>query len=316
MKVLVTGADGFVGRYLVRHVLAAGHSVRAGARPGAAPASEWFTPVEQRAIEWVPLELLDADSVRAAVGGGLDAIVHLAAIASGAEAMRDPAAAWTVNAVGTARLAEAAGMARDGGAADPRLLVVSSGEVYGAADHPLTESDPPRPQSPYAASKVGAEVAALEVGRRTGLCVMVARPFTHTGPGQLDVYLIPALIRRLAEARRDGLASVPVGNLSPVRDFTDVRDVVAAYLLLLERGSPGTTYNVSRGEGTALTELFARIARIVGTDAAARPDPALMRRADLPFLVGDSTRLRQATGWAPAVSLDQTLQDMLDAQAH
>ena len=310
MRVLVTGADGFAGRHLVIALLSRGHQVRAAVRPdGAAAALPAGVPV-------VSLELTDGSSVDAALAEPCDAIAHLAALASNAEARRDPGAAWVVNAAGTARVAEAAARLRDSGAADPRLLVVSSGEVYGEATRPLTESDEPRPQSPYAASKVGAEVAALEVGRRTGLGVIVARPFTHTGPGQRSVFFVPAMLDRLREAKASGRDSVRVGNLTPVRDLTDVRDVVRAYVLLLEEGEPGATYNVSRGDGVALTDLFDRMAAAVGVDVTPEPDPALMRRADLPYLVGDSTKLRRTTGWSPSIDLDQTLADMLDAETH
>ncbi len=307
MRVLVTGADGFVGRYLVRELLEGGHDVSAGIRAEGAAAS---LPPQ---VRLVPLELTDGPSVDAALSTPCHAIVHLAALASSAEAHRDPAAAWVVNAAGTARVAEAAARLRDAGATDLRLLVVSTGEVYGNASRPLSESDEVRPQSPYAASKVGAEVAALEVGRRTGLSVIVARPFTHTGPGQRNVFFVPAMLERLREAKAAGKRSVRVGNLAPVRDLSDVRDIARAYVLLLERGEAGATYNVSRGEGLSLVDVFRRMALAVGVDATPEPDPTLMRRADLPYLVGDSTKLRRATGWTPTISLDQTLADMLDA---
>ncbi len=316
MNVLITGADGFVGRHLVRLLRGLGDRVRAGIRPGVPVPSGAFSEADADGIEWVPLELTDPASLAAALAEPCDAIIHLAAVASGADAGRDPLTAWTVNAAGTALLAQAAADARDAGPCDPRLLLVSTGEVYGTLDRPAREEDPPQPQSVYAASKVGAEFAALEVWRRTGLWVAIARPFTHTGPGQVDRFLVPALIARLREAGRVGRGVVPVGNLRPVRDFTDVRDVVAAYRLLIERGTAGATYNVSRGEGVALAALFARIAAVMGVPARAEPDPALLRRADLPYLVGDSSKLRRATGWAPAIPLDQTLRDMVDAETH
>jgi GDP-4-dehydro-6-deoxy-D-mannose reductase len=314
VRVLVTGADGFVGRVLVRRLAEAGHAV-VGARRPEGPAPDLGV-----AVEWRPLELDDADSVAvavaAAVAGPLDAAVHLAAVASGGEARRDPGRAWTVNAAGTARLAEALAARGD----RPRLLLVSTGEVYGAGPgetrRPRTESDPPLPRSPYAASKLGAEVAAQEVARRTGLPVVVARPFAHTGAGQrADLYVAPAFAARLREAARTGAARVPTGNLEPVRDFLDVRDVAEAYLALLERGEPGETYNVARGEGISLRELFERLAALVGVRAEPTPDPALARAADIPYLVGDAAKLRRATGWAPTIPLDDTLRNVADAQA-
>ena len=310
MKVLVTGADGFAGRYLVRELVDRGHAVLAAIRPGGA--SPW--PVAWP-VTPVPFELLDSASVSAALAQPVDAIVHLAALASNAEARREPGAAWTLNAAGTARVAEAAAAQRDGGRG-PRLLAVSSGEVYGAAEGLLAEDREPLPLSPYAASKLGAEIAVRAVARRTGLDVMIVRPFTHTGPGQLTTYFVPAMLERLRAAKRAGTRAIRVGNLAPVRDMIDVRDVVRAYALLLERGEPGATYNVARGEGIALSELFRRMARAVGVDAVPEPDPELLRAGDLPSLIGDPSRLRQATGWAPAISLDQTLADMLDAEAH
>jgi GDP-4-dehydro-6-deoxy-D-mannose reductase len=108
---------------------------------------------------------------------------------------------------------------------------------------------------------------------------------------------------------------VAVGNLTPVRDLLDVRDVVTAYRLLLVHGVAGEVYNVARGEGLALADLFARLATLIGHDVAPLPDPSLVRRADIPHLVGDSTKLRAATGWAPAITLDQMLQGLLDAEA-
>lgn len=317
MRVLVTGADGFVGRHLVRHLLEAGDEVGAGCRPGG-PAVDWLrgAPSEAR-LNVLRLEITDDRSVDTLLSWRPDAVVHLAAVASVREARHDPGTAWAVNAGGTARLAAAAGALREAGRLDPVFLLVSSGEVYGAGPGtaPRVETDPPAPISVYAASKLGAEVATLETWRRTGLRAMIARPFPHTGPGQSPEYVIPAFAARLKAARASGAATVPTGNLSPVRDLLDVRDVVAAYRLLLHRGVPGEVYNVARGEGLSLDQMFGRLAGMVGVHAAPVLDPGLARRTDIPHLVGDSTKLRRAAGWAPAISLEQTLQDLVDAEA-
>ena len=313
----MTGADGFVGRHLVRRLLAEGHEVTGAVRPGGASARDWFTEAEWNSVRWEPLELEDTASVRALLGRPTDAVVHLAALASGAEARNDPGLAWAVNAGGTARLADFMGQARADERQDPLFLLVSTGEVYGAGspDRPFSERDEPRPQSPYAASKLGAEIAAAEAARRTGLRTIVARAFPHTGPGQAPLYVVPALAKRIAEARRRGEPSVRTGNLEPVRDLSDVRDVVAAYAALLTRGAPGETYNVSRGTGTAIVDIFHRLARLLDAAVTPAPDPSLLRGGDLRYLVGDSTKLRAATGWTPAYELDSTLRDLLDAQA-
>ena len=314
MKVLVTGADGFVGRYLVRRLVEAGDEVAAGCRPGGPPV-DWSVAAPGGPVAVVPLEITDRASVERALGWRPAAVVHLAAVASSREAGRDPAGAWVVNAAGTAQLVAAA-TRRESGGGDPLLLVVSSGEVYGAGGpSPRVESDPLLPVSPYAASKVGAEVAALEAWRRTGLRVVIARPFPHTGPGQSTVYAVPSFAERLRAAKSSGAATVPTGTLDPVRDLLHVRDVVEAYRLLLRRGVPGEAYNVARGEGMRVGELFRLLGGIIGTSAEPRPDPSLVRSGEIPYLVGDSTKLRRATGWAPAFSVEQTLRELVDAQA-
>lgn len=316
MRVLVTGADGFVGRHLVRKLVSTGNVVGAGCRPSG-QAIDWQAVAPGRTVEPVAVEITDQASVERALQWGPEAVVHLAAVASTREARRDPAAAWQVNAVGTARLVSAAEARRDAGQGDPLLVIVSSGEVYGAGSaSPRLEADALLPQSPYAATKVGAEVAAMEAWRRSGLRVIVARPFTHTGPGQTTVYVLPGWAERLRDAKRSGAATIATGNLDPVRDLLDVRDVAEAYRLLLLHGASGEVYNVSRGEGSALADVFEELRAIIGVTASPRPDPALTRGNDIPYLVGDSTKLRRATGWAPAITLQQSLRELVDAQAH
>jgi GDP-4-dehydro-6-deoxy-D-mannose reductase len=128
--------------------------------------------------------------------------------------------------------------------------------------------------------------------------------------------VVPSFVERLLAVRAGGDRKVPTGNLDPVRDLLDVRDVAAAYLALVTEGAPGETYNIARGEGISLRDLFHRVAAVLGVSAEPFPDPALARASDIPYLVGDATKLRRATGWAPAFTLEQTLGDMVNAQAH
>jgi GDP-4-dehydro-6-deoxy-D-mannose reductase len=315
MNVLVTGADGFVGRWVLRALLERGHGVVGAVQPGP-PRRDGLSDAERASVRWIPLELGDLASARHVAGRDYDAVIHLAAVASGGDALRDPGVAWSVNAAGTARLLGELGRRRRAQETDPLVLLVSSAEVYGAGPaRPIVETDPVAPRSPYAASKAGAELAATETRLRTGLRVVVARAFPHTGPGQDERFVAPAFARRLRGARLAGARVVKVGNLEPTRDFLDVRDVAAAYVALLERGVPGEVYNVASGTGVTLQELFDRLAGIVGVAAIAEPDPEFMRPGDIPMLVGDSGKLRAATGWAPTHPLERTLRDLVNAQA-
>jgi GDP-4-dehydro-6-deoxy-D-mannose reductase len=306
MRVLVTGADGFVGGRLVRRLTAAGHAVTAAVRRG--------TVAPSGVVRACAFDLRDGASVREATAGGFEAAVHLAAVASGADARLDPGTAWEVNAAGTARLCEALAAM---GASAPRFLLVSTAEVYGAGPpRPRRESDPPAPCSPYAASKLGAEVAATEVGRRTGMRVIIVRPFPHTGGGQDTRFVAPAFAQRIREALHSGQREVRVGNLDPIRDFLHVDDVADAYLALLECEEPGPCYNVAAGSGVPIREVFERLRRLLGADVRATPDPALMRPADIPHLVGDAARLRTDTGWRPRRTLDDALGEVARAETH
>jgi len=312
LKVLVTGADGFVGRWLIPQLRQEGHEVVAAVQPAPAPPESLALGVQT-----LSLELGDPASIRGAVNTRPDAVIHLAAVASGVDARRDPASAWRVNAVGTAGLAEDLGRVISMGRGNPLLLVVSTAEVYGPGPAtPRVESDPTRPVSAYAASKLAGEIAAFEVHRRTGLRVIVARAFAHTGRGQNERFVIPALARRLLIAKRARAPAVKVGNLDPVREFMHVSDVADAYCRLLSGGRSGEVYNVACGRGTALSELLERLMDIVGYRVIPEADPELVRPADIPYLVGDAAKLRAATGWSPRVPLEDALAEVVHAQAN
>ncbi len=310
MRVLVTGAAGFVGKWLSLELLQRGHEVIAGARE----TTDFETLSEQwrhqlAAVRWVAFELMIDRSVEEVLSLEPEAIVHLAAVASGGAARANPRAAWEVNCLGTCGLVYA--IERLGVA--PRLVLASTGEVYGRhLSEPAKEDDPVVPCSPYAASKLGAEVAALEYWRRTGVEVVVARPFAQTGPGQGTQFVAPALARRIRDALDSGESRVPVGNLEPIREFVDVRDVAVALAMLLEQGESGEVYNVASGQGISLRELFKLIGDCVGWEGEGVPDPGLFRTADIPYLVGDGSRLEKL-GWKPTYDLRSTITDLVNA---
>lgn len=317
MKILVTGADGFVGSWLVPHLVEAGHAVIAAVRLG--DASPDLLDRRARltsAARIVELEMTSGESFASLASETFDGVIHLAAIASVALAGQDIPLTWDVNTTGTVRLAEHLASRAESGEG-PRLLFVSTGEVYGRSPSvPRSENDPVQPVSSYAASKLAAEVGVMETGRRTGLPVIVARAFGHTGPGQAASYVVPAFAQRLVFAKRIGAPVVEVGNMEAVREFMHVSDVVRAYRLLLEGGEPGQTYNVASGAAVSLRELFLQLSDAVGHPAVPETDASLMRSVDIPYLVGDGGKIQRAVGWTPEIPLARTLAEVVDAQAH
>lgn len=311
MKVIVTGADGFVGSYLIPRLIAAGHEITACISDPAR--AEDLRRQGCQAVN--SLELRDPESVAAAFREPADWVVHLAAVASGGDSAKDPGRAWEVNAAGTARIADLLARQHSRGIADPFLLLASTGEVYGRGQEtPRVETDPLEPCSPYAASKLGAEVAVLESGRCTGLRVCVARSFPHTGPGQDGRFVIPAFAKRILMAKQRGAPAVNVGNLTPVREFMHVSDVVDAYVSLLEDAPDGEVFNVASGVAVSVEDVFAMLCDIAGHRVIPEPDASLVRPSDIPYLVGDAAKLKAATGWEPKISLEETLTEVVDAQ--
>jgi GDP-4-dehydro-6-deoxy-D-mannose reductase len=197
-----------------------------------------------------------------------------------------------------------------------RVVVVTSSEVYGAVrrdELPVREETPFRPVTIYGASKAAADVAAGQWARAYGLHVVRARPFNHTGPGQRPAFVCAAIAKQVAavEAGRQS-PELRVGNVDPVRDFGDVRDVAAAYLALLAKGHAGEAYNVCTGEGASVAEVIALLRTHARVPMFARPDPGRRRPLDVERIVGSRDRITADTGWAPRIPLSDTLRDVLD----
>ena len=303
-RVLVTGAGGFVGPHLVAALAARGARVR-GAGLGAPPAG---TPLE----DWRETDFADAPRALAALAAApCDAIVHLAGQSSAARSFEAPEETFRANVIGTWALLEAA--RRHAPAA--RLLVVGTSEVYGTIE-PGTraaEDAPIRPVSPYALSKAAAEEVARAYAGTHGLDVVCARPFSHTGVGQSPRFVVPSFAQQLA-AIEGGRAEpvLRVGNLDVTRDLSDVRDIVEGYCTLLERGSRGVAYNLCRGEGVNLRDMVAELAGLARVPVRIEVDPARLRPADVPWLVGDPSRVAGETGWRTRFPLANTLRDVLE----
>jgi GDP-4-dehydro-6-deoxy-D-mannose reductase len=292
VRALVTGAGGFVGVHLVRHLEQEGDDV---------------VELERRNDG---IDIADADALtEAVVAAKPEAVYHLAGAADVGGSWAAPRETFLANALGTLNVLEAS---REAGA--ERVLAVTSADVYGRVtsdELPLGEDRPLRPVSPYAASKVAADALAQQAWLGHRLPVIRVRAFNHLGPGQSDRFVAPSLAARIARNERDGGDEVPIGNMTPRRDVTDVRDVVRAYRLLMEAGEPGAVYNVCRGTAVSVQQIAQALLAMATRPMRLVSDPALQRPVDIPVLVGDNTALRAATGWEPTIPLDQTLSDVL-----
>ena len=237
------------------------------------------------------------------------AVVHLAGLSSVGSSWGGAAQVWQVNALGTVNVLDAVAAA----AASARVLVVSTGEVYGdTGDEPAGEERPLAPLSPYAASKAAAEVACERARRADGLDVVVARAFSHTGPGQDERFAVGSWARQVARLELQGGGSLAVGDLSAERALLDVRDVCAAYVALLRPDVPGGVYNVASSRPVRMAHVLDLIVRAARCPVEVRQDPQRLRPAEIRRLSGDVSRLRAATSWAPETPLERTLADALD----
>lgn len=288
MRALVTGADGFVGTHLVAHLRASGDEVVESAT-----------------------DITDRDAISNAVAeAGPEVVYHLAAQADVGGSWATPIETIRVNVEGTVNVLDAAR-----GAGVRRVLAVTSADVYGLvdeADLPLREDAPVRPVSPYAASKAAADLMCVQAWLGHGLDVVRARSFNHLGPGQSDRFVASAIASRIVENERTGATAVRIGNLEARRDFTDVRDVVRAYRLLMLHAAAGEAYHVCSGDEHVVRELADALVAKAMTPMQLVPDPDLIRPVDLAVLRGDNTKLRRATGWEPQIDIDTTLSDLLE----
>ena len=239
-----------------------------------------------------------------------EAIYHLAALSHVGSSWSDPSEVLRVNVIGSA---VTFAVAREV-VPTATTLLVSSAEVYGTVrpeQLPLDESAAPAPMSPYAASKLAAEVLAQQAVRAFGQRIVIARPFNHVGPGQSPNFFVPAMASRMVAAVREGRGEIPVGNLTSRRDFLDVRDVVAAYRLLIERGVSGEVYNIASGVDRSMSDIAHDIRALIDSSLIFVTDESLMRPVDVPVLRGDSQKINAATGWSPRWSWSDTLADVV-----
>ncbi|NOT25866.1 MAG: NAD-dependent epimerase/dehydratase family protein [Acidobacteria bacterium] len=301
-QVLVTGAAGFAGSHLVEH-LAPNYEVTGWSRsePPHAVAS---------LARWTRVDLLDRERVRAEIRRLRPRLVyHCAGAAHVAQSWANTTVPLAGNVLTTQHLLDA--IRRAG--LSCKVLVTGSASVYATSNTPIAEDGVIAPASPYALSKLAQEQLGLRAVTEDGIEVVVARAFNHTGARQNPAFAAAGMARQVARIERGLMPPViRVGNLEAQRDLTDVRDTVKAYALLMERGTPGAIYNVASGVARPIRAILEALVGRSRVPVEITTDPALFRPNDTPVVVGDASRLRATTGWAPSIGFDRMLDDLLE----
>ena len=314
MRAIVTGAYGFVGKYLTRELADAGYEVLAEDIIDLYPSSRSATGFEALpdGVVYQKCNLLNASAVEKLVKEwNPDAVFHLAAQSSGALSFKDPVGTVRTNVLGFLNLIEA--VRKNKGSA--RILAVGSCEEYGkrsSEEMPLSENADIEPANPYAASKAAQTILALQYFRAFNMNIIVTRSFNHTGPGQSTTFVFPSFARQCARVKA-GIDKpvIRTGNLDILRDFLDVRDVVRAYRLLVEKGETGHVYNVCSGEGLNLQDALKMMIDEAEITVDIQTDPDLLRPVDVPVFTGSNRKLCDDTGWERKIAAKEMITDLL-----
>ena len=311
MRILITGASGFAGGFLAEALLEK-PNVQV---TGIARQNRWRLETRHLAerVELLDLDLCDGDKVESILRQVRpEQIYHLAGYAHVGRSFQEPEVAWNGNLLATLALYDA--IHRWGG--KPRILYISSGQIYGEPENPQAAFDERsllRPTSPYAASKAAADLASYQYSRSPGLDIVRVRPFNHIGPRQSPDFAVAHFAKQIADIERDRRPSVlETGNLTPLRDLTDVRDMARAYIMLMEKGRTGEVYNAAAGEVHSMQSVLDRLLKLARGRVEVRQQAAQVRATDPSAIRADATKLRKEIGWTPAISLDQTLMDTLE----
>ena len=297
---LVTGADGFIGSHLTEALLSKGYRVRALAQYNSFNNWGWLEEIAPReGLEIVCGDVRDPDFCRE-ISRGVDVIFHLAALIAIPYSYQAPDSYVDTNIKGTLNMCQAA---RDAGVS--RIVVTSTSEVYGTAQYvPIDETHPRQPQSPYSATKIGADAIATSFYNAFDLPVVIARPFNTYGPRQSARAIIPTIITQIAS----GAEKIKLGDLSPTRDFNFVEDTAAGFIALAETpGIEGRDINIATGTEISMADTLATIARVMGKEVEEVVDPERLRpaKSEVNRLCGDNTLITTLTDWRPSHTFEQ-----------
>lgn len=302
-KVLIFGCGGFVGKYLTDEFTSNGYEV---------------TGSDIRVPEWaddqfISCDLLSAEAVKAVISKMMpDIIVNLAAISSVGQSWKMPQLTISVNVNGSLNILQAVGSCYDKDNM-PKVMFIGSSEEYAPASAPVSETSPLDSNSPYGISKMTQESFAALYGKEFGIDVYLVRAFNHTGVGQADTFVLPSWCKQAAEIDKSGRPGVMnVGNLKVRRDFSDVRDIVKAYRLIVEKGQPGKAYNVGSGVAHSLEDMLKTITSLSSQEITINVDPARIRPTDTPVICCDNSLIRSELGWAPEHDIFDTLKEMYE----
>ena len=312
MRVLITGITGFAGSHLAEYILANCPDVEVFGLVRWRSRMDNIAPVRDK-VRLIEADIKDQVSLRAALAESKpERIFHLAAQSFVPTSWTCPAETFAINAIGEINLFEAV-LALD---LKPKIQIAGSSEEYGQVfsdEIPMKETNPLRPLSPYAVSKVAQDLLAFQYYKSYGLRTVRTRGFNHTGPRRGDVFVTSSFAKQIAEIEKKKRPPViSVGNLEAKRDFTDVRDMVRAYWLALERGVEGEVYNIGRGQAFAMKEVLDLLMSLSRARMEVQVDPARLRPSDVPVLLADSSKFMGLTGWRPMIPFKQTILDLLN----
>lgn len=304
-KILLTGANGFVGQHLIK-VLKDEYQIT-----GIIHQSKL---TDSANINYRSGNILDRGFLEDIIKEQQpDSIIHLAAVAP--TWSRDPENIFKINLIGTLNLYLAVENQKKLAGFNPKIIYVSSAEVYGKTENPgkISETAPFFPANYYGTSKVAADRLSYQMSQSAGLKITIIRPFNHTGPGQQKGFFVPDMASQIVELENSDNSELLVGNLESIRDISDVRDIAQGYKRILGiETKPGEAFNLCTGSGIKMDDVLKKLLALAKKEIKVTGDPSKMRPSEVPITVGDNSKFKSLTGWEPKIPLDQTLEDTLN----